>query len=110
MGETALETVAVEFLGFFFGLLGKLISTFVWWWVIYVLVRYLLKNVVFKEDIDGLKRFSVSVRTGFEEMSSAFCSTMSGVASVAAQWASEKKEERNKRKASKSCDCEEHYW
>ena len=98
MGETTLEIVAIEFLDFLFGLAGKLLATFVWWWVVYVLIRYLLQNIVFKNDSDGWKKFSANVRLGFEEFSSAFCNTMSGAASVAVRWANEKKEEKMRRK------------
>lgn len=110
MGETALELAAVEFLSFFFGIIGKLISTFVWWWVAYVLVRFLLQKVVFKNDSDGWKKFADNVRSGFCEFAVAFCNTMSGLASLAAQWAGEKKEERKQRKMSKVSDNEEPYW
>ena len=80
-------------MSFLFGVGEKLISTLVWWWIVYVLLRFLLKNIVFKDDDSGWKRFANSVRLGVEELADAFLSTMSGVAVVAKQWAEEKKEE-----------------
>ena len=110
MGETTLEIVAIEFLEFIFGLAGKLLATFVWWWVAYVLVRFLLQNIVYKNDSDGWKKFATNVRAGFEEFSIAFCNTMKGAASVAVRWADEKKEEKKRRKHPNTTIDEEHYW
>lgn len=110
MGETTLEVAVVGFCEFFFGLISNLLSTIVWWWLVYVLMRFLLKNVVFKNDEDGLRRFSESVSSGFEELSKAFCSAMSGVASLAAQWADERREDRESRKSSATNDQMHHYW
>lgn len=94
MEETALETVAVGFLEFLSGTLGRIISTFVWWWIMYVLIRFFLQNIVFKNDTDGLNRFSESIKSGLNELAVAFCNTMSGAASIAIKWADEKKKER----------------
>lgn len=93
MEETTLEIIAIEFLEFLLGVGETLISIFVWWWVIYVLFRYLLKEIVFKDDASGWKRFSDSIRLGAEELADAFLSTMSAVSLIAKQWAEEKKEE-----------------
>ena len=93
MGETTLEVVAVEFLSFLFGVGEKVISTFVFWWIAYILFRFLLKNIVFKDNEPEWKRFASSVRLGVEELADAFLNAMYGVAVVAKQWAREKKEE-----------------
>ena len=93
MEETALETIAIEFLEFLFGVGETLISTFVWWWIVYIFFRYLLKEIVFKDDIPGWKRFSDSFRLGVEELADAFSSAMSAVSLIAKQWMEQKKEE-----------------
>lgn len=112
MGETTLEIVALEFMDFLFGLLGGLLSTFVWWWVAYVLIRFLLQNIVFKNDNDGWKKFADNVRLGFVELSGAFCNTMAGATSVAVRWAAEKKEDlsRFRSKKSNATGSERPYW
>lgn len=93
MEETTLETIAIEFFEFLFGVGETLISTFVWWWIVYILFRYLLKEIVFKDDTSGWKRFSDSFRLGVEELADAFSSAMSAVSLIAKQWMEEKKEE-----------------
>lgn len=111
MGETTLEIVALEFLDFLFGLLGGLLSTFVWWWVAYTLLRYLLQNIVFKSDSEGWKKFVSNVRLGFVEFSDAFRNTMSGAAYIAVRWAMEKKENLSKFRSKKSNGIDsETYW
>lgn len=96
MEETTLEIIAIEFLEFLFGVGETLISTFVWWWVIYVLFRYLLKEIVFKDDTSGWNRFSDSIRLGVEELADAFSNTMAAVSLIAKQWMEEKKEETDR--------------
>lgn len=93
MEETVLEKIAIEFLEFLFGVGETLISTFVWWWIVYIFFRYFLKEIVFKDDTSGWKRLSESFRRGIEELIDAFSSAMSAVSLIAKQWMEEKKEE-----------------
>lgn len=93
MEETVLEKIAIEFLEFLFGVGETLISTFVWWWIVYIFFRYFLKEIVFKDDASGWERLSDSFRLGIEELANAFSSTMSAVSLIAKQWMEEKKEE-----------------
>ena len=92
MGETAIEVIAVEFLGFLFGVLEKLISVFVGWWIVYVLLRFILHKVVFKNDADGWKRFASNIRSGVEGISETFKEAFPGVVSVVKRWSDEKQE------------------
>lgn len=93
MSETTFETVAIDFLDFIFGVGETLISTFVWFWVVFVLFRYFLKNMVFKDEEASWKRFASTIRIGFEELSDAFLSAMSILSLSAKQLLKEKKEE-----------------
>lgn len=98
MGETAIEVIAVEFLGFLFGVLEKLISVFAGWWIVYVLLRFILHKVVFKNDADGWRRFAGNIRSGVEGVSETFREALPGVVSVVKRWSDEKQEEWKRQK------------
>lgn len=93
MGETTFEVVATEFLSFLFGVAETLISTFAWFWVIFILFRYILKNIVFKDDEESWKRFAGAFRMGVEELGDAFLSAMAALSLRAKMWLKEMKEE-----------------
>lgn len=93
MVETTIDVVAIEFLSYIFDVAGSVISTIVWWWVVYVILQFLLKNVIFKDCEPEWKEFAHHIRLGVGELAVTFQNTMSAVAIIAMQWFAEKKEE-----------------
>lgn len=93
MEETTIVSVAVDFLSSMLGTVGRVFSTIAFWWIAYVLLRYFLQNVVYKDNDEGWKAFKENIRLGVYELSVTFHSSMSAVALIAKQWAEEKFED-----------------